>query len=70
VQSLLTRKDVQDLLQVMKSENRPAVIDWNNRTIRVLSETKTHPTKILSTGPMTYEDILFEINAHLDSLTS
>lgn len=60
----LTQGEVVSLLTAMRKHNKNASIDWVNRTIRILSEQKTHPTKVLSNGPMKYQDILFEISQH------
>lgn len=49
-------------IAIAKVERTQIVIDWVNRTIRVLSDEKTHPTKALSTGPMKYRDILIEVS--------
>lgn len=57
----ITLKEVEKLARVIRKTGRDADIDWTNRQIVVLSEEKTHPTKIMpSTGKlMTYRDYLF-----------
>ncbi len=55
----LSIDDIEELLKSMKEFNRPVTIDFVNRSIQILSEVKTHPTKIVSDGPMTYRDRLF-----------
>lgn len=57
----LTIQDIESLLQKMKELDRKVQIDWTNQTIRILSEEITHPTKMLSTGPMTYREILHSL---------
>jgi hypothetical protein len=57
----LEREEVRALYDAMDSNDRPAEIDWVNRTIRVLSDVKVDPNKVLSTGPMEYQEVLFEI---------
>ena len=52
---------VESLLKAMTENGRTATVDWTNRSIIVLSEVKTHPTIVLSSGPMTYQDKLFQI---------
>jgi hypothetical protein len=46
----------------MELKGCAAEIDWVNRTIRVLSPVMTNETVILSDGPMTYQDIYYEIS--------
>lgn len=59
---VLIESEVRALLNAMVKHGRPAVIDWTNHNIDVLSEEKMDPTVILSNGPMTYREILFQIN--------
>jgi hypothetical protein len=59
---MLDLQNAQMLLNTIQETGRAAEVDWVNQTIRVLSEVKTHPTKVLSSGPMTYQDILLEIS--------
>lgn len=51
------------LIAAAKLHNRPIEVDWTNRTIRVLSEVKIHPTIKLSSGPMTWQDIIYGVQA-------
>lgn len=60
---VITIKQVEALLRCMKKNQTSAEIDWTNRHIRVVSELKTHPTKVLSTGPMQYRHIIFELSS-------
>lgn len=57
----VTPDELLTIVQEAIAHNRPITIDWTNRTIQVLSEVKTHPTKVLSDGPMTYQDIIVSL---------
>ena len=61
----LTIDQVEELLAAMKKHNQPAIVDWTNQVINVLSEEKIHPTVILSNGPMIYQDYLFQLRETL-----
>lgn len=58
---ILTVIEVRDLLDAMIKTGRDATVDWTNHHIQVLSEVKVNPKKILSDGPMKYQDILHHI---------
>lgn len=59
---MLTRERVELLLDAMIKHHKPCVIDWVNRSIRILSDVKTDETKIMSDGkPMQYRDILHSV---------
>jgi len=70
--SLLTPRQVGELLGVMNSNidgvkgGHNAVIDWTNRTIRVLSASKPLIRKgkmvVLSGGPAFAQDIVIELS--------
>lgn len=57
----LSIDDLRKLIKTSLKHNRPIEIDWVNKHIRVLSDVKTHPTKIISTGPLQYQDILCHV---------
>lgn len=50
----LTIDDVENLLAEMRKTGRPAVVDWINANIRVLSEERGE-------GKYKYLDILYEV---------
>jgi hypothetical protein len=59
---MLTKQDVEALLEAIKKHGRDAEIDWTNRSIRVLSAERTHPNIKMSAGElMRWRDIVFEI---------
>lgn len=57
----LQPETIAKLYHAMVMNNRPVTIDWVNRTIRILSDVRVNPNVVLSTGPMTYQDILFQL---------
>ena len=67
----LTIDQVEELLAAMKKHNQPAIVDWTNQVINVLSEEKIHPTRpigvlwVKSNGPMIYQDYLFQLRETL-----
>ena len=60
----LTEQELIHLLHVRQVTGRPVIVDWVNRTISVLSEVKTNPKVQLSTGSMTYQDVLLRIEGN------
>lgn len=59
--NVLTELELRQLLNAMCEHDGVCVVDWVNHNIRVLSHEKTDATKVLSTGPMVYRDILHEV---------
>lgn len=54
--------EIRALLLKMEEYNKDCVIDWTNRTIRILSDVIVNEKIILSTGhPAQYQDILFQL---------
>lgn len=58
----LSLREVVTLMGWMELKGCDAEIDWVNRTIRVLSPVMTNEAVMLSDGPMTYQDIYYEIS--------
>jgi hypothetical protein len=57
----LSTSHLRKLLQVSLEHNRPVTVDWVNRSISVLSEVKIHPTKVIYSGPVKYQDIIYRL---------
>lgn len=55
----LNIESVENLLYAMQKTGKNAIIDWTNRTIRILSDVKIDNRVMLSSGPMVYQDIVF-----------
>lgn len=54
--------EIRALLLKMEEYNKDCVIDWTNRTIRILSDVIVNEKILLSTGrPAQYKDILFQL---------
>ncbi len=57
---LLTEDDLVSMLAAVRLHKKPITLDFVNRTMTILSEPITNPNVMLSDGPMTYQNYLFQ----------